>query len=481
MIRGFIRGVGGALLAGLILWGGLDPRWGGWVLRLPLFLLYPLYRLHPAMSLFFAIVFVSGSLLGRYALGFYEPYCLWPQAIVMAALATVPWVFGRLERRRRALYEEAHTAKMQENESLLKTSDSILRENSKVEKQLRDIGHLYDIMRDAGSALNVQEMLSLVSEHTNRMFNLPHFVMAMLSEDGRQYEIKISSGCDESQLRGAALSLDPTRLAAKLAKERQTLWVPDVLERTEFSRLADLNVRAFVFIPFIVQNQVIGFFCSYSSGEDFLDAEGFANLQIFFNQISIGLQKALLYEKVQRLSITDGLTRLYSHRFFRTRLDEELALMKRYASHLCLLILDIDHFKKYNDNYGHVAGDQVLMETARILKETCDVTQTVARYGGEEMVVLAPETSKEQGAELAERIRSKMEGHAFKVGKESTQVTVSIGVAAYPQDATTAVELIAAADKALYAAKEGGRNRVVICHDDLKPVEKRIDTPKGGG
>jgi diguanylate cyclase (GGDEF)-like protein len=481
VIRGVIRGIGGALLAGALLWGGLDPRWGEWAMRLPLFLLYPLYRLHPAMGLAFAGVFVAGSLIGRYATGLYASHEVWSQAVVMSVLAGIPWFFERLARRRQSLFDEVHGMKKGEHENLMRVSESILRENGKIETQLRDIGHLYDVMRDAGSALNVQEMLSLVSEHTERMFNLPHFVMAMLSEDGRQYEIKISSGCDEDQFRGVAFSLDPTRLAARMAKERRTLWVEDVLERPEFAHLADLSILSFVFIPFIVQNQVIGFFCSFSSGGEFINPEKFTNLQIFYNQISIGLQKALLYEKVQRLSITDGLTRLFSHRYFRMKLDEELALMKRYASNLVLMILDIDHFKRYNDSYGHVAGDQVLMETAKILKETCDVTQTVARYGGEEMVILAPETTKEQGAELAEKIRARMEEHSFKVGKESTQVMVSIGVAAYPQDAVAAVELIANADKALYTAKEGGRNRVVLFDPELKSAEKKIDTPKDGG
>jgi len=136
-------------------------------------------------------------------------------------------------------------------------------------------------------------------------------------------------------------------------------------------------------------------------------------------------------------------------------------LAGRYSSPLSLLILDIDHFKRYNDTYGHVAGDHVLMEVASILKEQAEVTHLVARYGGEEMVLIAPETTKDKAVELAERIRMKIANRVFALGHETTNVTVSIGVATYPMDAESSTELISKADQALYAGKNRGRNRVV--------------------
>jgi diguanylate cyclase len=125
------------------------------------------------------------------------------------------------------------------------------------------------------------------------------------------------------------------------------------------------------------------------------------------------------------------------------------------------LILDIDHFKHYNDNFGHVAGDHVLMEMSKILQKVSDVTHLAARYGGEEMVLVAAETSKDQAMELAEKLRRAVESHAFPVGKETTQVTISVGVATFPEDSSTMLDLISKADQALYAAKSRGRNQVV--------------------
>jgi len=204
-----------------------------------------------------------------------------------------------------------------------------------------------------------------------------------------------------------------------------------------------------------------------------LDEERFQNLQVFCNQIAIGLQKALLYEKVQRLSITDGLTKLYSYRYFRQRLDEELVLAKRYSSVLSLLMLDIDHFKKYNDTFGHLAGDQVLQDVARIIRECAEASHLVARYGGEEMVLLAPETDRERAAALAEKVRKSIEEKVFETGKVSSGVTVSIGLAVCPRDARAALDLVSRADQALYAAKAEGRNRVVLYEAGMaSPVKK---------
>jgi diguanylate cyclase (GGDEF)-like protein len=169
-------------------------------------------------------------------------------------------------------------------------------------------------------------------------------------------------------------------------------------------------------VPFMVRDETIGFLCAFSRQDALLDEDRFQNLLVFCNQIAIGLQKALLYEKVQRLSITDGLTKLYSYRYFRQRLDEELVLAQRYSSRLSMLILDIDHFKKYNDTYGHLAGDQVLQEVGRLLRENSEASHLVARYGGEEMVVIAPETDRERARLLAEKLRTAVETAVFDRG-----------------------------------------------------------------
>ncbi len=176
----------------------------------------------------------------------------------------------------------------------------------------------------------------------------------------------------------------------------------------------------------------------------------------------LAIEYALLYERTRQMAITDLLTGLHNFGYFRDRLKEERARADRYQRLLSLIILDLDHFKIYNDANGHPAGNDVLRRTAAILKEETRETDLTARYGGEEMVILLPEANRKTAWELAERIRRRMEAEKFADMKSQPlgRVTLSAGVATYPVDAANEDELVARADASLYKAKNGGRNRV---------------------
>lgn len=462
---------------------GLDAMAGGkgWVLHLSLLFVFLLGSAAPRWGLFFAATLAVGLSVLKWGFGYLEPLAGWPEILAFFSLAWLPVAMDRRVERTVGDLEAKRREGLAERESLERRLQDQKRETGAAAQQLRSVEHLFDVMREASTTLNVQEMLDLTQGYAERMFLFRHFVLAMESADGKKYEIRAASGCDDMSLRFFAVDRNAPVLAARLAGQHKPLWVPDTGHDPQWAKLADASVRSFVFVPFPVRDAVIGFLCAYSRQGTLLDNEKYRNLQVFCTQIAIGLQKALLYEKVQRLSITDGLTRLYSYRYFRQRLEDELVLAQRYSSVLSLLIFDIDHFKRYNDTYGHLAGDQVLQEVARLLREGAEASHLVARYGGEEMVLIAPETDRDRAMELAEKIRQSVEARTFVVGKDSTRVTVSVGVAAYPHDAKNGLDLVAKADKAMYAAKEGGRNRVVLFEDGLDLPEKRIDTPREGG
>jgi diguanylate cyclase (GGDEF)-like protein len=176
-----------------------------------------------------------------------------------------------------------------------------------------------------------------------------------------------------------------------------------------------------------------------------------------------GQQDVLLYERTRQIAITDRLTGLYNFGYFLDRLKEEKMRAERYHRLLSLIIFDIDHFKKYNDANGHPAGNEVLKKIAQILKAEAREVDIVARYGGEEMVVILPETGRHRAAELAERIREKIASTVFdKMDSQPLKkVTVSAGVATYPVDAANEESLIKRADASLYEAKSKGRNQIV--------------------
>ncbi len=170
-----------------------------------------------------------------------------------------------------------------------------------------------------------------------------------------------------------------------------------------------------------------------------------------------------LHSELTRLATTDGLTGLYNHRMFQERLDEEIKRAERYRRKLFILMIDIDWFKRFNDTYGHQAGDQVLKTVGRIIKENTRSIDFAARYGGEEFVIILPDTDCKNALTVAERLRKAVEDYVLELSDGTkVKVTISIGISCYPEDSKDRDDLLKKADIALYEAKRRGKNRVVL-------------------
>jgi diguanylate cyclase (GGDEF)-like protein len=170
-------------------------------------------------------------------------------------------------------------------------------------------------------------------------------------------------------------------------------------------------------------------------------------------------------KELKRLSVTDGLTRAFNHRHFQERLKTEFSRAKRHGDPLACVMIDIDHFKRVNDTYGHPVGDRVLVRLVEILQDGIRGEDLVARYGGEEFVLLLPRTDEVRALHLAERIREQVAADGFSLlNGERLEFTVSLGVAGFVpgNDLMTSDDLLHAADVALYRAKANGRNRVAV-------------------
>jgi diguanylate cyclase (GGDEF)-like protein len=168
------------------------------------------------------------------------------------------------------------------------------------------------------------------------------------------------------------------------------------------------------------------------------------------------------YWQLEQMAFRDQLTGLRNFRFFSNRLPEELQRAKRYRHQLSLIMVDIDHFKKFNDTHGHQAGNVALNHLAGILSHTVRETDIVARYGGEEFALILPETTKRLAHEMAARVRASVEASRVVLGENHHRITISLGVATFPRDCSTSEALTDCADKALYASKQAGRNRVSL-------------------
>ncbi len=193
-------------------------------------------------------------------------------------------------------------------------------------------------------------------------------------------------------------------------------------------------------------------------------------LTAMINQAAIVLDNTRLF----KLAITDGLTGLYLVRHFRNRLANEEKRARRYKKIFSIIFFDIDHFKKFNDTYGHHIGDEVLKQVASIFKNSLrDGLDIAARYGGEEMIALLPETDLKGAYIVAERLRKAVEEHEFTGYKTSLHVTISIGISEYPTSDTDINELIRKADTALYSSKESGRNKTTIYSKEMGVVSEK--------
>ncbi|HEX6693450.1 MAG TPA: GGDEF domain-containing protein [Longimicrobiales bacterium] len=219
--------------------------------------------------------------------------------------------------------------------------------------------------------------------------------------------------------------------------------------------------RTFAALPLQVPTGIIGVIAVWSTYDQALNPEGIELIAAIAPYAALHLDHAAQFGRMRETAESDGLTGLRNRRAFDSALQQESLRVGRTGRPLSLLMIDIDHFKSVNDRFGHEAGDEVLRRVADILRHCVREVDVAARFGGEEMAVLLPETPIRLAREIAERIRSSIEAAILRSNGQEIPVTVSIGVAAMPETVAVGSELVGSADAALYTAKREGRNRVV--------------------
>ncbi len=220
------------------------------------------------------------------------------------------------------------------------------------------------------------------------------------------------------------------------------------------------SLSTFLAAPMRHQQQRIGALLLGSKQEEAFSSHQARVVSILCNQAAVSLENSSIIQKMEELAITDGLTGLFNHRYFQEAFQRELERAERQNQKLTLLIMDIDHFKGFNDSFGHPAGDFILKSLAQVLKKNARKIDVLARYGGEEFAALLPGIDKKNARKTAERWRRNVQRSTFKSGGQSFAITLSIGFATYPEDGHAKIELIEKADRGLYDAKENGRNQV---------------------
>lgn len=218
--------------------------------------------------------------------------------------------------------------------------------------------------------------------------------------------------------------------------------------------------RSALVVPLTVAQKPYGFLRLEAPGPDAYSGDDLRTVDLFSTLASMTLENIRLYEEAHQLATHDGLTQLVTQRAFHQKLKDELLRAGRSQMPTAVIMADIDHFKVYNDTYGHQAGDELLRTVARLLTAQTRPVDVVARYGGEEFSIILPNTVRELALQTAERIRAAVASEPFVFQGKRTRVTMSLGVALFPLDAATQTQLVRVADERLYKSKEGGRNQV---------------------
>lgn len=321
------------------------------------------------------------------------------------------------------------------------------------------------------SSLRLHEILNDIMQRGIALTDAKAICIAFYDETTRRFTDWLTEGLSEHFVRN--MSFQPGGLADEAFTTASYILSNDRPEtRHKLSRLTrEEGLQCFICLPLTSHDRRLGVIYFYRTDRDTFTPAEIELLTTFASLTAQAIENARLYVQSQEQARTDALTGLDNRREFQRRLDEEIERALRHDRPLSLLMLDLDHFKRVNDTYGHPAGDEVLRATAARIRTEIRPADHAARYGGEEFVAILPETPAAGARVVAERVRRAVAGAPFRLpdGRE-IGLTVSIGVLCYPDDANGSRRVVEHADQALYVAKETGRNRVVLYQETLKAV-----------
>ncbi|GEM_PF-3046771 len=339
-------------------------------------------------------------------------------------------------------------------------------------RRVQELEALRATITDISAELELSKLLEAIVERVVSLLNADFGELALYDEKHNDLETIICE-YDGKDYRGERTPIGEGALG-RVALTLKSLQFDDY-SKWEGRREKYANEKPFagLYTPLMISNKLLGVVGVGASVDRQFSQEDLHLLEMFAQQAAIAIQNAHLYAEAQRLAITDPLTGLYNRRYFMERAQNEFDRSCRYGSPLSIIMMDIDHFKKVNDTYGHLVGDKVLQRIAEICHKKIRLVDFIARYGGEEFAILLPETSQKNAQMVAQRLRKMIARTSTYVGKKRIRVTVSLGVAELTEGVTQLDTLLSHADTALYHAKTLGRNRVVLYEANTSKSSQR--------
>ena len=397
-------------------------------------------------------------------------------------LGQVARSFNLMAEKLRALYadslrQEKELAAAEEElhyQSLLTDKNRQIEEaNAELTAHVNELSALFSLIQDMIGSLDLDVLFGRVLQIIKDVVPCDELLLLLYQEEER---LRIRK----------TLGLDPTRkyrelldghggLMEEISQRRECLHVRDLEKDQRFEDyLRDYpETRSLLCVPMILKEHILGVINLHKKALGGFSEREIRLVQAITAQAAIAIENARLYQQTRDLSNTDSLTRLANRRFFQVALDKEYAQARRYGANFSLIMIDIDHFKRYNDAHGHLQGDKVLRDVAQILQDNIRGIDLAARFGGEEFIILMPRTNKEGARAAAEKLRRCVAEREFTGAAQSQpegRLTLSLGIAEFPEDADNLETLQELADQALYQAKKDGRNQTVAWNSAAPPL-----------
>ncbi len=333
------------------------------------------------------------------------------------------------------------------------------------EQQAQEIGAFYQAAQKLASYINLGDLISQLIKLASNIAEFDAYALILLGRDQLYYIIKKIEGFSPSLKNNMIPNDSYTWLSWFLRNQKEPLVISDFEDECKempllSSNEGDLPISSFVALSLRIKDRPIGALILGGRDKGQFSGTQARMLSIICSQASLALENALIHQRIGRMAITDGLTELYNHRYFQESLNREIIRLNRIQGKFSLLLLDIDDFKKLNDEYGHQAGDLVLKGISTILKKEAREADMLARYGGEEFALLLLDSDKKGALRMGERIRYAIAEYRFKLNNRVVKITISGGIACWPSDAEDKQLLIKKADMALYYSKEKGKNKI---------------------
>jgi len=389
----------------------------------------------------------------------------WTGLARLLILGLSPWLLVSYREAAERLKDELHAQEAQQTTKLqdaTRFSEEIQKANQDAEAHIAAITDLYRVTKETVRALHVKELFDasltiaprLLSAGGLRLMDWsgdkPQLLRARRRMDGRMTVV------GEGDAHSAGEPAKLLEVEEAIMRQVVSLGQPASAAVRELASVAPTGISRMAWAPLWREQKAVGALVA-----DELPEQQLKTLSIVANQLSLQLSRIQLFQQVEALAVTDALTGLFVRNYFMERARDEIARCQRLNMPSTVLMIDLDRFKEKNDTYGHLVGDVVLRDVARLLQRNLREIDLIARYGGEEFILLLTESSAEQAEPIAQRLKQLVEAHPIRAYDELLTQTISMGMASFPNDGRTLDELVEHADQALYAAKRSGRNQVV--------------------